>query len=56
MNRVQKELSPHYEDAHKVVRLVTSKFGGNSAKAPHRNPDLNTFAKAFDQEPEKSKL
>ncbi|KAF4518210.1 hypothetical protein B566_EDAN005935 [Ephemera danica] len=29
MERVKQQLAPHYEDAHKVVRLVTDKFGGN---------------------------
>lgn len=56
MDRVKKEMGPHYEEAHKVVRIVTSKFGGNSANAPRGNPDLITFGKAFDSEPEKSKL
>jgi hypothetical protein len=56
MDRVKKEMGPHYEEAHKVVRIVTSKFGGNSAKAPAGNPDLLTAGSAFDPIPEKSKL
>lgn len=31
MDRVKQQLAPHYEEAHKVVRLISNKFGG---KAP----------------------
>ena len=28
MNRVKEDLNPHYDDVHKVVYMMTKKFGG----------------------------
>lgn len=54
MDRVKKEMGPHYEEAHKVVRIVSSKFGGNGVNAPAGNPDYMTAGNALDSE--KSKM
>ena len=28
MNRVKEDLNPHYDDVHKIVYMMTKKFGG----------------------------
>ena len=32
MNRVKEDLNPHYDDVHKIVYMMTKKFGGKVPK------------------------
>lgn len=33
MSRVQKDLNPHYDEAHKIVRIIAERFGGQPPTA-----------------------